>query len=141
MLPNKINYLVRANEIRTNDQLYKISEILLSFFLKENEKKQFTICSRMNKYKKYMLFCKCKSEIYLNKKEFDLWLFYFCYERTLLIVTHKVKRVWKKKIQRKMSYYKNERYDIWLNKQLKNMRQHEHTFLLEMNVIFRIQYI
>lgn len=84
MLPNKIIYSVRANEIRTNDQLYKISEILLSFFLKENEKKQFTICSRMNKYKKYMLFCKlyeiqrtfllwkCKSEIYLNKKEFDL---------------------------------------------------------------------
>lgn len=69
MLPKKINYLVRANEIRTNDQLYKISEILLSFFLKENEKKQFTICSQMNKYKKYMLFC----NLYEIQRTFLLW--------------------------------------------------------------------
>lgn len=89
MLPNKINYLVRANELKTNDQLYKIHEILLSFFLKENEKKQFTIYSRMNKYKKYMLliyymksnehfyYGNVKSEIRLNKKEFNLCLFFF----------------------------------------------------------------
>lgn len=30
MLPNKINYLVRANEIKTNDQLYKICTQLFS---------------------------------------------------------------------------------------------------------------
>lgn len=121
MLPNKINYLVRANEIKTNDQLYKIyPKFYSAFFWKRMRKNNLQFAVEWTSIKNichFVIYMKSnehfyygnvKSEICLNKKEFDLWLFFFGYERTLIIVTHKWISCEKRKYKEKWAIITNK---------------------------------